>query len=223
MGALRESTEHHVSLLGLTGAVGAGKSTAAAVFAESGCAVVDVDRLGHDALDDPSVRDAVVRELGPDTVGADGRVDRRQVARRVFGHPERLARLEAIVHPWVRRRLDDEIEALRHGSPRAVVLDCALLFESGLDRICDVTIVVETAAAVRRARVAAQRGWTADDVALREAAQLPAETKRARADRVLTNDGDADALRRRTRDLLDELVPAKERGRPRPVSGRNGR
>ena len=223
MSALRESIEPRVSVIGLTGAVGAGKSTAASILAEAGCAVVDVDRMGHEALDDPDVRDAVARVLGQGSIGPDGRVDRRAVAQSVFGRPEALARLEAIVHPWVRMRIDGALGTLRARAPRAVVLDCALLFEGGLDPLCDVTVVVETDETSRRARVAAQRGWTADEVARRESAQLSAAEKRARADRVLANDAGADELRRRVRDLLDELVPVKDRSRPSPAAGRTGR
>lgn len=195
-------------VIGLTGAVGAGKSTAAAEFARRGCRVLDVDRMGHEALDLPAVRDAVVALLGREVLREDGRIDRAGVARRVFGEPTALASLEAIVHPAVGAQVREMLARPDDEDARAAVIDCALLFESGLDRLCDVTLCVRADAATRRRRVAATRGWSAEEVARREAAQLPAEQKAARADRVIDNDADPHALASGIERFLDEWLPA---------------
>ncbi len=208
-------TARSLPVIGLTGAVGAGKSTAAAEFARRGCRVLDVDRMGHEALDLPGVRDAVVALLGRDVLGADGRIDRARVAERVFGAPTALAALEAIVHPAVGAQVRDLLARPGEEAARASVIDCALLFESGLDRLCDVTLCVRADAAVRRRRVAASRGWSAEDVARREAAQLPAEEKAARADRVIENDADPRALASGIERFLDEWAPAATPGERR--------
>lgn len=207
-------------MIGLTGAVGAGKSTVSAELALAGALVIDVDRMGHDVLAEPDVRDAVVRELGPDVTGADGALDRRALAARVFVDRSALARLEAIVHPAVAQRLRTALDAARSSAARAVVVDCALLFEGGLAPLCDATVVVETDEALRLRRVAASRGWTEDETRRRESAQLPASEKAARADRVLRNDGTPDELRARVRHLLDAWAPI-DRSPGVPGSGRN--
>jgi dephospho-CoA kinase len=214
-------------VIGLTGAVGAGKTTAAAAFAALGCAVIDVDRLGHDALDDPAVRSAVARRFGASVLGPDGRIDRRALGAIAFGKEggTALASLEGLVHPWVLAQLDERLAAARRSGPRAVVVDCALLFEGGLDRRCDVTVVVETDERTRERRVAAGRGWSAGEFERRQAAQLSAAEKRSRADRTLSNDGSADDLRERAASLLDELAPVQTArparpGRTRAAAGR---
>ena len=210
-------------MFGLTGAVGAGKTTAAAAFGARGCSVLDVDRMGHEALDAQDVAGNVAREFGPDVTSEDGRIDRAALARRVFSDATLLRRLEAIVHPVVRARVERELGTARRAAPRAIVIDCALLFESGLDRLCDATIVVDAADLVRERRVAASRGWTADEMRRREAAQIPAAEKKARAGRVLENDGSADDLRRRVGELLDELAPVGTSGSELPAAGRHER
>lgn len=197
-----------VPVIGLTGAPAAGKSSVAHAFAAGGCTVIDVDALGHEALADEGLRLAVTTLFGPGVLGADGRLDRSALARRVFGDKQALARLESLVHPEVRRKLSTRIEAARRTAPRAVALECALLFESGLEALCDATVYVDAPAAVREARAVA-RGWSPGEVARREAHQLASDAKRARADHVLSNDDEPEALARSARALLDRLVPGE--------------
>ena len=178
-----------VPVVGLTGAVAAGKSTVAALLAERGGRVIDVDGLGREVLDDVDVRDEVAAWLGGGVLHEDGSLDRAALASRVFDDEAALRRLEGIVHPRVRARLAARLpEARAAGSP-FVVLDVALLFESGLERLCDVVVVVHAGAGMRRARAAAARGWSDEQTEARERRQLPAGEKRRRADHVILNDG----------------------------------
>jgi dephospho-CoA kinase len=215
---VRRPSAAHVPVLGLTGAVGAGKSTLAAHLRRLGCAVLDVDGYGHEALDSEPVRSAVAREFGPGALREDGTVDRAAVARAAFADAALRRRLEGVVHPVVRRRLTAELAAARRRRPRAVVVDCALLFEGGLDVLCDATVVVDAAPAARAARLRSSRGWTADEVRRREAAQLSAEEKAARADRVIRNDADADALAADAERWLEEVAPARPRAARREAA-----
>lgn len=198
-------------MIGLTGAVGAGKSTLAAQLTRLGCAVLDVDGYGHEALDSEPVRDAIRRDFGPGALRADGAVDRAAVARAAFADAALRRRLEEAVHPVVRRRVTSELAAARRGRPRAVVIDCALLFEGGLDVLCDATVAVDAAPEAREVRLRTSRGWTADEVRSREAAQFSAETKGARADRVIRNDAGEDSLAAAAERLLDEVAPVTPR------------
>jgi dephospho-CoA kinase len=165
-------------VIGLVGRIGAGKSTVARMFADLGAEVLDADALAHEALADPAVRDEVVARFGAGVRDDDGRISRAALAARVFGptpeHAAALVRLEAVVHPWVRRRIDERLAAVREaeladGRRRVAVLDVPLLVQSGWDAACDRLVVVECEDRVRRARLAA-RGWSPEQVAARDRA-----------------------------------------------------
>jgi len=197
--------------VGLTGSIGAGKSTVARLLERLGAAVVDADALARRATDDPEVLAAVARELGQDLVveGPDGRrLDRQATAARVFGDPDALAKLNAIVHPWVRRRAAEEMAALeRSGAPPPVIVhDVPLLFEAGLQGDYDAVVVVDAPAELRARRLAERSGLSADEVARRESAQLPAHEKVARADHVVVNAGDLSELEAQVARLWRELT-----------------
>lgn len=173
--------------VGLIGAIGAGKSAAAAALARLGGAVIDADAVGHAALELPAVRDALAARWG-DVFKPDGRVDRRQVADIVFRDPAERAALEAVVYPHIRRMCEEAMSAAQADPTKAfVVLDAAVLIEAGWTDVCDKLIYVDAPRDVRLARVAARSGWTAADLAAREAAQLPADEKKTHAHAVLTN------------------------------------
>ncbi len=174
--------------------MGAGKSTVARALARRGAALIDADALARRATDDPAVLARIAREVGAHLV-VDGRLDRTATARLVFADAEARRALEAIVHPWVRAAAaDQEAEALRSDTPPVMVVhDVPLLFENGLDARMDATVLVDAPAALRAARVAS-RGGDPAAVAARDAAQGAIAAKRARADFMIRNDADEDAL-----------------------------
>jgi len=182
-----------VLVVGLTGGIGAGKSTVAAMLAARGAHVIDVDALGR-AVIAPGGRatDAVVAAFGPDVRGADGGIDRAALAGIVFADPDALAGHLAIVHPAI----DDEIRAALAALPddAVAVLDMAVLAESRLGRGQYTTVVVVEAPAAVRVERAVSRGMAADDVRARMANQATDDERRRIADVVLTNDGDRAAL-----------------------------
>ncbi len=196
--------------VGLTGSIGSGKSTVARLLAERGAAVVDADSLARQATDDPAVLQQIADELGAGLVvtGPGGkRLDRVATATRVFDDDAALARLNAIVHPWVRRRsaeLTREIEALPE-PPRAIVYDVPLLYESGLQDAYDLVVVVDAPYEVRARRLAERSGMEPSEVARREAAQMAPSEKAARADHVLVNSGGIAELAAQVDRLWSEL------------------
>lgn len=195
--------ERSPPVLGVTGAVAAGKSALSRLLAALGADVVDVDGLGHEVLATPEVRDAVVREFGRSVRAADRSIDRAALARVAFASDGARRHLEDIVHPAVRKLVDARLAASK--AP-LVVLDCALLFEGGLDALCDRTTAVEAPERDRFARALAAHGWDEDEVRRRMAAQLPPAEKSARADDVVVNDGDEGRLADRARALYESLV-----------------
>ena len=187
-------------VVGLTGGIGAGKSTAAARFAELGAAVIDVDAIGREVLA-PGGRaeQGVVDVFGPGVLDGRGRIDRARVAAEVFGRPDRLAALEAVSHPAINAELDSRLQELADGGEAGVVvLDMAVLAESRLGQLesgrgYTRVVVVEAPVEVRLPRLV-QRGLTEEQARARMASQATDAQRRALADHVIVNDGSPDEL-----------------------------
>lgn len=215
--------------LGVTGNIGSGKSTVAREFARLGAAVVDADALAREATSDPAVLAAIRDEFGPrvfaggaqDPAGpgsagqggpepgeaaiAGGELDRAALAAIVFGDPARLARLNAIIHPWVRRESETRAAAhLAAGIP-AVVFDIPLLYENGLEAGLDAVVVVSAPLETRIGRVAARSGLDRQAILERDGAQWPLERKVELADYVVDNAGDPESLGPRVAGIWREL------------------
>jgi dephospho-CoA kinase len=191
------------AVVGLLGGVGSGKSAVAALFKKSGARVVDADRIAHAVLEDREVRRTLASWWGPEILRG-GRVNRAEVARRAFGSATERKRLNALVHPRIRRALKREIrEGRRSGG--VVVVEAALLLETGSDGWCDVLVFVDAPAAVRRRR-ALGRGWTPEEWRRRERAQWPVARKKKRADYVIDNGAARAAARKQVERILQEIA-----------------
>src|SRR4051812_48219771 len=185
-----------IPVIGLIGGIGAGKSRVAELLKGRGACVIDADAVGHEVLEVPEVRDLVVARFGTRVVrpaprpGEErGRVDRRLLGSIVFADPEALRDLERIVHPRMCLEFERRIarESARGAVP-LIVLDAAILMETGWDRVCDLVVFVDAPLPVRLDRVSRARGWTGEDLRSREAAQWPVDRKRDDADLVLRNE-----------------------------------
>ncbi len=183
-------------IIGLTGGIASGKSTAAKMLAELGAHVIDADKLGHRVYEpERPAFAAVVAEFGDDVVGDDGQIDRRVLGGKVFGDAAALGRLTAIVWPEIRRMAADEIESvLAEDAERVVVLEAAVLFEAGWDSTVDQVWCVVVAPEVAVARATARDGIDAEAVQARIDSQLSNAERTARADVVIDNSGDEAAL-----------------------------
>jgi dephospho-CoA kinase len=169
-------------VLGLTGSIGMGKSTTAGMFRALGIPVHDADEAVHRLYRGEAV--PPIEKAFPGTTEG-GAVDRAKLGAAVLGDPERLARLEAIVHPLVRADREAFVaEARRQGEP-LILLDIPLLYETGAERDCDAVVVVSAPADVQRARVLARPGMTAERFDMIHVKQLPDAEKRRRADFVV--------------------------------------
>ncbi len=181
-------------IIGLTGPIGGGKSTVAAVLAELGAEVIDCDQLAREATAPGSATVAAIAErFGPSVIGDGGGLDRAAVAARVFGSPADLAALEAIVHPAVTCRL---AQRLADCAQPVAVIEAIKLIEAGYHRRCDRLWLVTAPAEQRRARLVGQRGLTPADADRRIAAQGDWAAASELADTVIDNRGDAAELRR---------------------------
>lgn len=191
-------------ILGLTGSIGMGKSTVAAMFAAAGVPVFDADAEVR-ALQGPD--GALLPEIEaafPGSTGSEG-VRRDVLGARVFGDAEGLARLEALIHPAVGRRRAEFLAA--HAGAPLVVLDIPLLFEKGGDAKVDRIVVVSAPPEVQRARVLARAGMTAERFSQILALQVPDAEKRALADHVIDTGSSLEATERAVLALIAELRP----------------
>ena len=175
-------------VLGLSGSVGMGKSTAAAMLRRSGVPVYDSDASVHRVLGKGGAAVSAIDAAFPGVV-ADGAIDRDLLGKRVFGDGEALARLEAIVHPLVRKLQDGFLKRCAARRVPVAVLDVPLLFEIGLDVRCDITIVVSAPAFIQTARVLGRPGMTRKKFEGISARQLPDAEKCRRADFVVPSGG----------------------------------
>jgi dephospho-CoA kinase len=192
-------------ILGLTGGIGMGKSTAAAAFRRARIPVFDADVAVH-RLQAPGGRAVRAIEAAfPGTV-RDGAVDRVALRQAVLGRPDALARLESILHPMVQQEERSFVARARRRGDRAVVLDIPLLFETGGDARVDRVVVVSAPRSVQMQRVRARRRMSAADIAAVIARQMPDAEKRRRADVVvhtgLSRHHALRALRRLIREAL---------------------
>jgi len=182
-------------VIGLIGGIGAGKSTVATALVSHGGRVVAGDPLGHEALEQPDIRTRVLGVWGErDVQLPSGAIDRKKLGRIVFPSPVERSRLEHIVHPYIERRIREEIaEAQADPAVNYVVLDAAIMLEAGWTGICDKLIFVDAPRSVRLDRVQSSRGWTDHDLVNREMVQMRVELKKKKADAVVDNGGTAEA------------------------------
>lgn len=186
-------------VLCLTGSLGMGKTTAARFFAEAGVPVHDSDAAVHALYEGEAV--PAIEQAFPGST-AEGKVDRAKLAAMVLNDPAALERLEAIVHPLVTASRDRFLAQARARGAAIVVLDVPLLFETGLDRLCDAVVVVSAPAEVQRRRVFERPGMTEQKFAALLAKQMPDAQKRQRADFIVDSSRDFEHTRAQIRDIL---------------------
>lgn len=192
-------------LVGLTGGIGSGKSTVAAMLERRGAVVLDADDLARRAVEPGTPGYArVVDEFGSDILTPSGDIDRKRLADVVFTEPEARARLESIVHPDVARLFAEAVDAYRD-TDRVVVYVVPLLVERSLQSAFDVIVVVSASPDIRVARVVTQRGMTEDDVRDRISAQLPAQERERAGHVVIRNEGTLDDLERAVEEVWNDL------------------
>jgi len=194
-------------VVGLTGCFGSGKSTAAKLFHEAGAAVVDADRLAHEALEPGSPVFQAIQKEFPESCGEDGAtLNRSKLGLIVFANPERRRKLEAMIHPYVFERMAEEIA--RTQAP-LVVLEVPLLFETGYDVQCDKTVFVEASEKKISERLQA-KGFTALDIEQRNAAQMSAAEKRKKSDFIILNHSTIDQTREEVQRVFNALLPERK-------------
>jgi len=198
-------------VIGLTGNIATGKSTVMAILAELGAEIIDADKVAHTLMiPGAPAYEQIVAEYGRGILAADGAIDRKKLGAIVFASPERLRRLDAIVHPLVVQRIAARLP--QAGRP-VVVIEAIKLIEAGITALCDEVWVVTSPPEAQAARLVQSRGLTQAEALARINAQPPQSEKARVARVVLDNRGSLDELRRR---IGDEWTRIQHRA-PRPA------
>ncbi|MAX58345.1 MAG: dephospho-CoA kinase [Chloroflexi bacterium] len=196
-----------MSVYGLTGGIGAGKSTVANLFQESGIPVVLADDVGRQVASKGSDGLAeIVRSFGPDVLERNGELDRRKLGALIFNDPDRRRELEGILHPRVRDQSRELFNQLEQAGNQIVVYESALLYETQRHTEMRGVILVAASEEQRIARVRSRDGSEVEAVRQRIKAQMDDEEKRGLADYIIENNGDLQALRREVDSLIEQLL-----------------
>ncbi|MBI3934637.1 MAG: dephospho-CoA kinase [Acidobacteria bacterium] len=192
---------------GLTGGIGSGKSTAAALFASLGAVSINADEIGRDLMKPGTVvYDRIVSGFGPAVVDANGQLDRAKLADIVFHDLDKLKHLNAIVHAPVLREIDRLVQLQRAKNPQAVVLvESAVLFEAGQERRFDKIIVAWCHPEQQVERYVARSHLPDADVRARMAAQMPGDEKKSRADFFIDTSGSLADTERQVQEVFAKL------------------
>jgi len=195
-------------VLGLTGGIGSGKSMVAQIFARLGAVVIDADQLAREVVEpgQPALQE-IATAFGRDVLLSDGRLDRSKLAGIIFADPAERARLDAITHPRIRARMDQEIKARRSG-PGVLIVDIPLLYENARTHSVERVIVVWVDPQTQLRRIRRRDGLSAEAARQRIAAQMPLDAKRARADHVIDNSGSREDTRRQVEAIYHLYAPA---------------
>ncbi len=193
-------------VIGIVGGVASGKSMVAEMLGSLGAKVIDADEMAHDLLERPEIKGRVLERWGNGILGRDGKIDRGRLASIVFSSDKALKELTDLLHPPILESIRKEVErAVKGKESRPLVLDAALLLETGLDNVCDLIIFVEAGPEVKEER-ARLKGWPPGEVQKREGFQLPESRKKERAHFVVNNNSSKEETFRQLKDFWKKFI-----------------
>lgn len=204
-------------VLGIVGGIGSGKSTVSSAFAARGAFVLNADRAGHEALNDPEIQRILFEKWGEKAFSLDAegiwQPDRAKIAQIVFAPTktgsDALKFLNDTTHPLIRKKLEEDLERSKKGGYPLIVLDAPLLFEACCDSLCDRIIFVDTDKEERFRRVQ-KRGWSREEFENREKSQLSLKKKQKKSDTVIDNNQTYDRMSLQIEDLMKSLIEGND-------------
>ena len=195
-------------ILGILGGIGSGKSTVTDMFAALGANTLDADAIAHELIEKEETKATLRQWWGDEIITAEGKVDRTKIAQKVFSDAAELVRLNNLIHPEVRKRIEEGIGkfmAKNGEEKKLLVLDVPLLASSTLRDLCDEIIFVNSDESLRQSRTQL-RGWSSKDLKQREACQVPENDKKELSGFIINNSGSLDETRQQVEALYQDLV-----------------
>lgn len=195
-------------ILGILGGIGSGKSTVTDMFAALGANTLDADSIAHELIEKEETKSTLQQWWGDEIFTAEGKVDRTKIAKKVFSDAAELVRLNNLIHPEVRKRIEEDIGKFMEGNgkeKKLLVLDVPLLASSTLRDFCDEIIFVSSDETLRQSRIQL-RGWSNQDLKKRESCQVPENEKKELAGFIINNSGSLDETRQQVEALYQDLV-----------------
>lgn len=199
-------------VIGVVGGIGSGKSSVPRhLAARRRLVIIDADRIGHELLQNSEVQKEIKIHFGDAVFTEDGTVHRGELAKQVFGptdqHTQSRQTLNSILHPRIRTNIQERIRKENQaGEAEAIVLDAALMLETGWHSVCDVVVFVDVSEATRIRRVVETRGWTESELRKREANQFSIEKKKQLSHHIIDNNSTLDAAADAMERVLDQLT-----------------
>jgi dephospho-CoA kinase len=191
---------------GLTGGLGTGKSTVAALMRGHGIPVIDADRLAREVVEKGSIGlERVVQAFGPGVLNSQGQLDRSKIAEIVFSSPQKLMQLESIIHPLVQESVQQQKSWLKDQDCPWAVYDVPLLFEKNLIKQFDGIITVTASESQQYERIKKRNGWNDEEIRKRLAAQVPLSEKIKQSDFIIENQGSLQELEKKVASLVQLL------------------
>jgi len=193
-------------IIGILGGIGSGKSAVAAEFSKLGCKVIDADKIAHELLDEPAVKEKVVGLFGRTILDPAGKIDREKLAEVVFADADKLSLINEIIHPLVLQRAQELIKQYDcQNHVKAIVLDMPLLVEVGWDKRCDKLIFVDCEQKLRLDR-AKKLGFDKNQVKIRENFQISLDNKANLADNTIENNSDFSVLAKQVVNIFSYIM-----------------
>ncbi len=192
-----------IPVIGIVGGIGSGKSVVATAMQMLGGRLISADAFGHEALSQPEIKEKLVARWGNRILDDQGSPDRKSIGRIVFADADELRALESIVFPFIEQKIVQEITNARGTSNvEFIILDAAIMIETGWHEHCDKIVFVDAPREMRLARLKETRGWDEKELERRECMQMPLEMKKRHAHVIIVNDGDFEKVNRQVKDAL---------------------
>ena len=194
----------NLPIIGIVGGIGSGKSTVASILESLGCFVADADANAKLVINEKDVQQRLIEWWGRSVVDNEGVTVSSAIAEIIFADRQERVRLESLLHPRIRQLQTNQFNSAPLDST-GLVIDAPLLFESGLDSMCDAIIFIQASRGIRLERVKKRNNWDEITFDSREATQLPLDKKSQKADYVVHNEGDRASLEDQLKQVLDEI------------------
>jgi dephospho-CoA kinase len=193
-------------VIGLTGGIGSGKSTASQFLKELGAVVIDLDKVGHDLLKKGGVvYKQVLSAFGERILSANGEIDRARLGKIVFNDPDALKRLNDIIHPAIDKKVEEKIQANRRRGVKVIVFEAAVMLESDRSFLVDELWVVTAPIPAVLKRIKERSGYSDEEAGKRIDSQLTDEERNKKADVVISNDGTLEDFKAKVKAEWDKL------------------